>query len=104
MDALEKLKLLTEETGPEAAGAEACESAEALLSPRMYTDAELDQLLGLYEGDVNAAAYHVLVRKAQSTKMSLAGMTLPETSEYWLRLARTVRQTRHQAAERADQP
>lgn len=102
MEALEQLKMLTEETGPEAEAA-ACESVAAVLSPRMYTDEELLKILKMHEDDVYAAAYHVLLRKAQSTKATIAGMTLPENEKYWLRLAASVRRSRSHAAERADQ-
>ncbi len=103
MDALTQLKLLTEETGPEAQGTAVCESADAVLSPRMFTDEELLAVLELYEDDVYASAYHVLLRKAQSTKATIAGLTLPENERYWLRLAAGVRRSRSHAAERADQ-
>lgn len=107
IEALEKLKLLTQETGPEpspVSEAEACETLDAVLNPRSMTDAELSQMLTLHEGDVYAAAYEVLIRKSQSTKVTVAGMTTAEQERYWLRQAAMVRKNQGKAAERDDQP
>jgi len=107
MKPLEQLKLLTQETGPEPVPADeaaACEAAAAVLNPRTHTDLELHQILELHQGDVYAAAYEVLIRKSQSTKAAMAGMTLPEQERYWLRQAAGVRRNQGKAAERADQP
>jgi hypothetical protein len=103
MEPLELLKLLTQENGPEP-GAAACDDQAALLSPRMLTDAELMAHLELRDGDARAAAYDVLLRKAQSTKVTIAGMTLPEQADYWRRLAANVRPNKGAAIERADAP
>lgn len=99
MTDLEKLKLLTMETG-EAAGADGCASS----SPRAFEDGELILLLELHEGDVRATAYDVLLKKAVSTKVTLAGMTTAEQEKYWLRLAARMRPNRGGAIDRADQP
>lgn len=107
MEALDLLKLLTRETGPEPApvsGAEACTTTEDIISPRVFTDAELTRFLDLSQGDAYAAAYEVLLQKAQSTKVTLAGITTAEQEKYWLRLAARVRKNQGRAAERADQP
>ena len=101
MTDLEKLKLLTMETG-EAAGTDGCASSSS--SPRAFEDGELILLLELHEGDVRAAAYDVLLKKAVSTKVTLAGMTTAEQEKYWLRLAARVRPNRGGAIDRADQP
>lgn len=103
MTDLEQLKLLTQETGPEPTAA-ACGDVAAVASPRMYTDAELILYLDLHAGNIRATAYELLLRKAQSTKAELAGMSLPEQQQYWLRLAASVRPNKGKASERDDQP
>lgn len=100
MTDLEKLKILTLETDDETAAG----SCGASSSSRVFTDGELSQMLKLHGGDVNKAAYDVLIKKAVSTKVTLAGMTTAEQEKYWLRLAAAVRPNRSAAAERADQP
>lgn len=97
MTDLEKLKLLTRENGEE--------SGETPSSfPRVFSDGELIQTLELHDGDVKAAAYDILLQKAVSTKITLAGMTTAEQEKYWLRLAARVRPNRGGAIDRADQP
>lgn len=92
-EALEKLKLLTEER--DAAGDNA--------ATRMYTDAELSQLLSLHDGDVTACAYDVLLRKAEATGVTLPdGTTLPDQSRHFLRLASRMRRSQTRNMPRAD--
>lgn len=100
MTDLERLKLLTRETGEEN-GADGCGAPS---SPRAFSDGELIQHLELHDGDVKAAAYDILIQKAVSTKITLAGMTTAEQEKYWLRLAARVRPNKGGAIERADQP
>lgn len=91
MTDLEQLKLLTEEQES------SCDH------PRMYTDAELTRLLELHGGDVRRCAYDVLIRKAENTKITLpGGMTLPDQSARYLRMAAQVRICRTHNAARAD--
>lgn len=97
---LAQLKLLTLETGDAAAG-EAC---AAISAPRAFTDEELTSFLDLRAGDVHQAAYDVLLKKAVSTKITMAGLTTAEQQKYWLRLAAHVRRNVGRAAERADAP
>ena len=97
MDALEKLKLWTQET--DASG------QEGLPSSRMYTDAQLRDLLELHDGDARATAYDVLLAKAENTQITLpGGMQMADNSAYWLRLARGLRQPRSGNTPRADDP
>lgn len=98
MDALKKLKLLCLENAPE--GGDTC----AALSPRMFSDEQLQDYLTLNDGDVENAAYQVLLLKSQSTQATLAGMTLPEQQNYYLRLAKRVRKNAGGAVGRADAP
>lgn len=99
MDALKKLKLLCLENAPESG--DACAAA---LSPRMFSDKQLQDYLELNDGDVEGAAYQVLLLKSQSTQATLAGMTLPEQQNYYLRLAKRARKNVGGAIERADAP
>lgn len=100
MTPLEQLKLLTLETGEAAAG----ETCAVISSPRAFTDEELNNFLALRDGDVQLTAYDVLLKKAVSTKITMAGMTTSEQERYWLRLAAQVRPNKGHAAERADAP
>lgn len=107
MDDLERLRLLTDETdAPAPTSPEGCpcgSPGEPLASPRMYTDAQLTQLLALHGGDVEAAAYDVLLRKAQNTQVSLpGGIQLADQSKYWLRRAARLRKPQSHNIPRAD--
>ena len=100
MTDLERLKLLTLETDDGAA----CEGCAVPVSARQYTDEQLAEYLAMADGDVNAAAYGILLRKSQSTAATLGGMTLADQSAYYLRLAAQARHNRGRALERADAP
>lgn len=100
--ALARLKLLTDEVDAEAVAGTECETC-AEGDERFYTDAELEEILTLHEGDVREAAYDVLLRKAKITDIRLAGGTqLPDQRVYWLSRARAVRPNRGRAGARAD--
>ena len=109
MTDLERLKLLTDEidataSAPPAGAPEGCGGCLVLPSARLYTDEQLQQLLELHDGDVNATAYDVLIRKAESSGLRLAGGTeLPDQRAYWLGRARAVRPNATKAAGRADE-
>lgn len=98
MTALERLKLLAEET--EDGSCAEC----AAPSNRQYTDAQLLAILDLHGGDADAAAYHVLMRKAQNTQATLGDITIADQSKHYLRLAATLRKNAGRALERADAP
>jgi len=72
--------------------------------PRMFTDERLQRQLELHTGNVQAAAYIVLIQKSQSTAIVMAGMTLPDQQNYWLRRAAAVRPSHSHNAPRADDP
>lgn len=86
---LEQLKDLTDETADD---------------PRLFTDDKLTAILSRHGDDIKAAAYEVLVRKSQSTTLTMAGTTLPDQQKYWLRRAAMVRPNRGGNAPRADDP
>lgn len=102
MDKLEKLKILALERG-ELYDPEVCQTAESLELPRMYSDEELLKILGETKGDVYRAAYEILIQKSESTKATIGGLTLPETSGYYLRLASRCRKNFTRDAARADE-
>ena len=96
---LEKLKVLTEETdeGGIAPACDLCELCEGAtpIPLRDYTDDQLLVFLELYDYDLQTTAYHVLLRKAKNDNIKLSsGITLPDNSEYWLRLAAAQRPSR----------
>lgn len=109
-EAMERLKLLTDEAdagGGEGGAQGCCGQCEGMNAEaggeRFFTDAELGAILALHEYDVREAAYDVLLRKAQSTDIRLAGGTqLADQRAYWLSRARAVRPNRGRAGARAD--
>lgn len=56
-----------------------------------FTDDQLRFYLEENHGDVRAAAYQCLLVKAENTTLAISGMTLPDTSKYFLRLAAQYR-------------
>ena len=93
MDALQELKLLTEER----------EGTADSPVPRAFTDEDLTALLALHEGDVRGCAYDVLVRKAENTQITLPdGTVLPDQSKHFLRLAASLRRSVCRNMPRAD--
>lgn len=56
-----------------------------------FTDEELEFYLGQNGGDLNATAYHCLCIKAEDTTLSISGLSLPDTSKYFRRLASRYR-------------
>lgn len=56
-----------------------------------FGDAELQYQLERAGGDIDLAAYRCLVIKAESCQVQVSGLTLADTSAYWLRLAASVR-------------
>jgi len=89
MTPLEQLKALTGEDDPDF---------------RMYADEKLQAILDQHGGNVKAAAYDILIRKAQPTATTLAGVSLPDMAPYWLRRAAMVRPNKSGNAPRADDP
>ena len=70
MEALDELKLLCREK-----------------QVPFFEDEELQYQLERADGDVNLAAYHLLLIKAENSQVQLSGLTLADTSAYWRRLA-----------------
>ncbi len=105
MEDLERLKLMTDENDtPASEGGGTCGSCAAPGSfVRMFTDDQLMQMIELHDGDIRAAAYDVLIRKAESSSVRLSGGTeLPDQREYWMSRARSVRPNGTKPIGRAD--
>lgn len=101
---LGKLKLLTGEQDADDGAQGGCDCAPAQ-SARMFTDAQLMEYLDLHDGHVEAAAYTILLRKAENSEIRLPnGLTLPNQRAYWLSLAKNVRPNKTRAGKRADDP
>ena len=56
-----------------------------------FTDEELEFYLNQNNGDLNDTAYHCLCIKAEDTTLSISGLSLPDTSKYFRRLASRYR-------------
>lgn len=57
-----------------------------------FTDEELAYYLKKYS-TVNDTAYHCLLIKAEDTTLSVSGLSLGDTSKYFLRLAQNYRKS-----------
>lgn len=69
-----------------------------------FTESELLSLLEKHGGDVRAAAYEGLLRKAEDDSFRLPdGLELPDGRAYWLRLARYYRPCAARHMPRADE-
>lgn len=58
---------------------------------RFFDPIELEYQLNRADGDVYLAAYRCLLIKAENCAVQVSGLTLEDTSKYWLRLASSVR-------------
>lgn len=56
-----------------------------------FTDEELLFYLGQNNNDLNATVYHCLLIKAEDTTLSISGLNLPDTANYFRRLASRYR-------------
>lgn len=52
-----------------------------------FGDDELQYHLDRAEGDIDMAAYRLLLIKAENSTLQLSGLTLADTSAYWRGLA-----------------
>ncbi len=71
MDNLSKLKLILRED-----------------DVAFFTDEQLKMYLEKNDNDVNSTAYECLIVKAENNSIAISGLSLEDTSKYWLRLAR----------------
>lgn len=74
MEALDRLKLILREN-----------------DIPFFSDEELNFYLSENNGDFNAAAYQCLLIKAETTTLSLSGLSLADTAGYFRRLASRYR-------------
>lgn len=56
-----------------------------------FNDEELQYHLNKAGGDVELAAYRLLIIKAETCPLQISGLSLADTSAYWLRLAQMYR-------------
>lgn len=56
-----------------------------------FSNDELLFYLGQNNGDLNATAYQCLCIKAEDTTLNISGLSLPDTSKYFRRLASRYR-------------
>lgn len=67
------------------------------------SDAQLNALLLQYP-NIRDAAYHACIMLSRDTSLSLPdGMSIPDQSAYWLRLARMFRDNASRTVGRADE-
>lgn len=52
-----------------------------------YTDEELNYYLSKHDGNLNDTAYECLIVKSENTALTLAGLTIQDSSNYFRRLA-----------------
>lgn len=56
-----------------------------------FTDDQLNFYLSQNGGDLKATAYQCLLIKAEDSTLSLSGLSLPDTSKYFRRIASRYR-------------
>lgn len=57
----------------------------------MFSDDILFSALREAKGDVQSASYRLLIRKSENTTLGVSGLTMNDTSAYFLRLAARYR-------------
>ena len=71
---------------------------------RFFTDEECEELLARHDGDIRAASYEGLLKKAESDGVSLPdGAKIADSRAYWLSLAAYYRKTHAGTVRRADE-
>lgn len=56
-----------------------------------FTDDQLNFYLSQNQGDVRSTAYHCLLIKSEDTTLSVSGLSTPDISKYFKRLASQYR-------------
>lgn len=56
-----------------------------------FSDSEIEYQLTQSHDNVDEAAYRLCIIKAEKCPLSISGLTLSDSSEYWLRLAAMYR-------------
>lgn len=56
-----------------------------------FRDEELDFFLEMFDNSLELTAYHCLTIKAEECSLSISGLSLADSSAYWLRLAQLYR-------------
>lgn len=56
-----------------------------------FTEDSLNALWKRCNGDLQTAAYEGLIMKSMESQVAMSGLTLPDTSKYFLRMAQRYR-------------
>lgn len=56
-----------------------------------FTDAELTEQLNEADGDLDTAVYNCAILKAENSGLSISGLSIADSSAYWLRVASMYR-------------
>ena len=56
-----------------------------------FSDEEIELQFSMSENDLEMTAYELCIIKAENNALSLSGMSIKDTSDYWLRLATKYR-------------
>lgn len=56
-----------------------------------FEDSEIEKQISLAGGDLDTATYNLAILKSQNCSLSISGLSLPDSSQYWLRVAQMYR-------------
>lgn len=56
-----------------------------------FEDSEIEKQISLAGGDLDTATYNLAIMKSQNCSLAISGLTLPDSSQYWLRIAMMYR-------------
>lgn len=56
-----------------------------------FSDAELEDQIEIADGDLETAAYNCAILKAENCALSVSGLSIADSSDYWLRVAAMYR-------------
>lgn len=56
-----------------------------------FSDEDIETQFSMSENDLEMTAYRLCIIKAETCAISLSGMSIKDTSDYWLRLAAMYR-------------
>ncbi len=70
-----------------------------------FKDEQLVHILELHDNDLNRASFHAMVVKAEVDQITLpSGLSMPNSRQYWLSLAKTFRTQAGGNQKRGDSP
>jgi hypothetical protein len=56
-----------------------------------FSDGELAEQLDRAGGDINLAVYYCAIIKAENSAITVSGLSVADSADYWLRLAASYR-------------